>query len=74
MGRGRGCKHKAAVFIDLVNSNDDLSILKYRPIELTSGLMGHSVPFKNHFSLTAPYPAIDCKKALPALALHKIGA
>ena len=65
--------------MDLTNSNDDLSILKYRPIELTSGLMGpsvlmgHSVPFKNHFPLTAPDPAIDCNKALPPLALYEIG-
>jgi hypothetical protein len=60
--------------MDLTNSNDDLSILKYRANELTSGMMGHSVPFKNHFPLTAPDPAIDCNKALPALALHEIGA
>ena len=57
----------------LAKSNDDLSILKYRPIELTSGLMGHSVPFKNHFPLTAPDPAIDCNKVLPPLALYEIG-
>ena len=37
--------------MDLVNSNDVLSILKYGPNELTSGLIGRSVRFQKIFSV-----------------------
>ena len=60
--------------MDLANSNDDFSILKYRPNELTSGLIGRSVRFQKYSPLTAPNPAIDCTKALSALALREICA